>query len=238
MKTLFAILLFSATIASQSQTQEIEIENLKNLAQKEEINIDQYKRYAIQWRDLMEEMGGYPNLPFDSNYENIVFHFTDNVNTPKTITYNRILEWAAINFGSLSSVLHYKDYETGKIILKGFFEVPHKKDYKNFWGTLKETIASTKCFQTYIFTIKEDKIKLQIINMEYEFLIPGFNSNTLYIPDRYIITPIYQLYPVTQYKPEYWKQNLDLLQQSNNKIILLHADLIDYIGFYEADYSF
>jgi len=148
------------------------------------------------------------------------------------------MEWGALTFGSLKSVLHYSDIESGKIILKGNFDIRVRKDFKTLWGNKKETVDSKNCTQTYILTIKNSKLKIEIIDLVYEYSIAGYALGTTYIPTRTIKYSLDMLYPISNDIPINWKSDLDMLKQTTIKIDLIVQSLNAYIGNYKHDYEF
>ena len=162
MEKYIILILLSINSIAYCQTEIAEKESVSNRYKSGELSIDAYRQYANDWQKMINEIGGYPNLPYDTVSKSIKFVEIQETGLPKKINFNRIMEWAAINFGSLSHVLHYENYENGKIILKGNFDVTHKKEYKNFWGNSKEQLTVTTCYQTYIFTVKDNKIKIEV----------------------------------------------------------------------------
>lgn len=238
MKNQIIIFLIILSNIAYSQTEQIEKESLSERYEKGEFSIETYKRYAKVWQKMITEIGGYPNLPYDETSGIIRFKEIQVTGQSLKINYNRVLEWAAITFGSLKNVLHYENLESGKIILKGVFDVTHKNEYKNFWGKSKEGITTTKCYQTYIFTIKDSTFKAEIVDVRYEFKSLGYNSTSFYVPDRIIEVSIHDIYPITKFESEEWKEKLDLLNQTNNRIKLLLIELKLYIMNYNTDYKF
>jgi len=238
MKTkIIVVLLFLSSIV-YSQTEELEKKNLSSRFDKGEFSAETYKEYANDWHKMISELGGYPNLPYDEPSGQIKFKLIETTNQSKKTSFNRILEWSAINFGNLNSVLHYKDYESGKIIIKGWFNVRHINEYKNFWGKSKEGIKTTKCYQTYIFTIKDNTVKVEVVDVRYKFKTYGYYMSTTYIPDRILELSIHEIYPITNFESNEWKEKLDLLNQTNKKINALIDNLNNYIKNYQIDYTF
>ena len=225
-------------VKSYGQTKELELDNMTKKYQNKELSLEKYMSNAKVWQDLIINMGGYPELPFDTNSGLIKFEYVIKTNTTKQVTYNRILEWGALTFGALSSVLHYEDLESGKIILKGSFDVTHKKSIVSFWGNMRENYVTTTCYQTYIFTIKEKKIKLQINNIIYEYNYSGYSTGGTYAPARTIKIPMTLLYPITNFKSTKWKENLDMLRVTNIKTIGISKNIEDYVNGYIEDYNF
>lgn len=221
-----------------SQTEQLEKESMSKRFSNGEFSAETYKIYASEWRKMITEIGGYPELPFNETIEQIKFEIIQITEQSKKVNYNRILEWTAINFGALSSVLHYKDFESGKIIAKGWFDVTHKNEYKNFWGKSKVGIKTTKCYQTYIFTIKENTVKVEIIDVRYKFKKYGYYSSNVYIPNRTFEVSIHEIYPITNFESNEWKEKLDLLNQTYINIKKLTENLNIYLKEYSDDYSF
>lgn len=236
-KIIIFLLLLSSVVYSQTEQQEKL--SLSKRYENGEFSAETYRNYALDWKKMIIDIGGYPNLPYEEISGQIKFKLIDTTNQSKKTNYNRILEWSAINFGALSSVLHYKDFESGKIIIKGWFDVTHSNEYKNFWGKSKEGVKTTKCYQTYIFTIKDNAIKVEIVDLVYEFKSHGYYSTTTtYIPGRIFKIPIYKIYPVTNFESSEWKEKLDLLNQTNIRIKNDVIDLNNYIKNYNNDYKF
>ena len=233
------IFLFVLPILGFTQTEIIEKENFqKKYVVEEKYSPEKLKEIGRKWKELMTDYGGYPNLSYDSSLNEINYKFINSFKgINKEIIYNRIIEWSAIVFGNSDHVIRYKNMETGKIILKGAFDIMFDYDYKNFWGVEKENTTSKTCYFTYIFTIKDDKIKSEIQDIRYEYTISILNSGGFYSETEYI-KPISQLYPITNYKVEKWKEYLDILFETNNSIRSLQDDVAQYIENYNSDYNF
>lgn len=185
---------------------------------------------------LIAENNGYPALPLNADGE-IRYHFIKSFSgVNKKILYDRIHEWAALTFGNINSVLHYENYENGKIILKGHFEISHKLDYKNFWGRLKEGVSNRTCYQTYIFTLLDDKVKIQIIDLTYEWDLYNYTgSSYITIPTK---QSIHGFYPITDGDYKQWKERLDILYQTKLEIDDIVNSLEGYIKDVHTDYKF
>lgn len=238
MKTKIFFLLIILCNYAYSQTEKLEIENLTNRYSNGDFSIEKYQKYANDWKNLINDMGGYPSLPYNESSKKIKFNMIQSTKQSKKVNYNRILEWSAINFGSLDNVLHYQNFESGKIIIKGWFDVTHKSEYKNFWGKSKDGITTTKCFQSFIFTIKDDKVKVEITDVNYVFRSHSYYTTTVYIPDRKFEVSLHDIYPITNFNSHEWKEKLDLLNQTNLKIKRLIMNLNNYIKNYSNDYTF
>jgi hypothetical protein len=166
----------------------------------------------------------------------------DTLNCPPSIDkktiYNRIIEWSAINFGSLNTVLHYGNFETGKIILKGSNEIKYMSEFSNFWGIEKELIEPCECSETIVFTVKDNKVKIEILNLSYEFTTGGYSTAGSYVPAIKTHRSIHSLYPVTEGPPTTWKVKLSLLVETADNINLLIEHLDLYILNHIEDYNF
>ncbi|NJN25199.1 MAG: DUF4468 domain-containing protein [Cyclobacteriaceae bacterium] len=220
---------------SFSQTRAIEVEYLKQEFEKENISLDEYKSLSKEFLDVLESIGGYPDLPYDASRGSIVFNYVKAYEYDKAIIFSRIKQWAAVSFGSLETVLHYEDLENGKLILKGYFNVNYLKDVK-FWFSEKETIYSAKCYQTYMFTINDKRLKINVMGLNYEFDYMGYYEATSY--NRTYKQDLDLLYPITKNKPETWKSNLSVLKNTDKSINFLVLSLDSYIRGYTSDYDF
>ncbi|MGC9472190.1 MAG: DUF4468 domain-containing protein [Bacteroidales bacterium] len=238
MNKLIILLFFGINSLLYSQTENLEIKNLARRYDSGEFSAEDYRQLARDWHELLNDMGGFPELPYDSVRKQIRFEYVFETGLSKSVVFNRILEWSAVYFGSLNHVLHYENKESGKIILKGNFDVTHRKNYKNFWGNPKEGISQTTCYNTYQFTIKDNKIKIEISNIEFEINYGGYLSANVYIPNRLVNISIHDLYPITDFDSGEWKEKLDLLNQTNRKITNIVNSMFIYIKEYTNDYAF
>lgn len=234
--TIIFILIGSSTVFCQ--TESIEKDNLSTRYKNGELTIEKYRQYANDWQRMIKDIGGYPNFPYDSASTSIRYVTIQETGLSKKINFNRIMEWSAINFGSLNNVLRYENYEDGKIILKGNFNVTHKKEYRNFWGSSKEGITVSICNQTYIFTIKDNKIKTEILDITFLFVVGAYYSSSSYIPERKIQVSIHNLYPITNFENSKWQEKLDMLKQANVRIYYLVRNLNNYVKNYYSDIDF
>lgn len=238
MKNLILIFCIIPALAF-TQTEQLEKENLTKMFQAGEFDEYGFKTRATEWGNLLQDFGGYPELPYNPETETIQFiNSFEFPSISKEVIFSRVLEWAAINFGSLNEVLHYKDLQSGKIILKGNFQIKFRRDYKNFWGKTKESITEKKCFQTYIFTVVDSKMKVEITDLKYEYKVYGYYINNQYRPTETYKMSIHEFYPITEFDTKDWKENLDLIYKTKLKIDLLESSLGVYILNYKEDYQF
>ena len=237
MKIFIALLFISSII--YSQTKQLEQENLTERFNSGEFNAATYQKYGIEWREMIKEIGGYPELPYDDKSKRLKFKWVNETKQSKKINFNRILEWSAITFGSYADdVVLYKDFDSGKIVIKGGYDITHKNEYKSFWGKSLEGFQTTKCFLTYIFTIKDDIIKTEVVDIQYKFKIYGYYSSGAYTPDRIVDLSIHRIYPITNFEYDEWREKLDLMDKTHIQIQLLVYSLHSYILDYRNDYSF
>jgi hypothetical protein len=239
MRTLILILLTACiSYFSFSQTYDAEMKNASKKFEEGKITQQEYQNLSRKWNQIIKDFGGYPELPYDKERKLIQYEFIqDFPDTDKEAVFNRVLEWAAINFGSLDAVLHYKDFASGKIILKGVVPIYQIVDIYSFFTT-QEKLLETNCHQTYIFTLKENKMKLQIQNIGYEQKFYNYqqtsSSSSLYTTDY----SIHDLYPITDFPTDQWKNKLSQLVSTDRKIRNLKSNLFNYIKSYEKDYEF
>lgn len=220
------------------QTIQNEEKNINSIIQSKAKSQDAITALASDWKKFLIDYGTFPTLPYNTNNNEIEYIFIKSYELNKDIILNRILEWGALNFGSLDAVLHYKSIESGKLILKGRFPIVHREDFINFWGNKKETLDTKECVQTYTFTIKNNKLKIQISNISYEYSTSSYIINNTYYPAHNFNFDLSSLYPITNYDKSKWKENLNILEQTNNSINSLVSDLDTYIKDYVNDYSY
>lgn len=135
-------------------------------------------------------------------------------------------------------MLHYEDAQRGKIILKGHFRIIHRAEFKNIWGTEKEVVDSRRCSQTYVFTVKDERFKLDVLDLEYSQIVrqPTLFGADIYESEQTI--PIDLLYPITAAKPEAWKGRLSMLDETTKALDLMRTGLLSYVRLHRVDYDF
>ena len=70
-----------------------------------EITQLEYKDLAIAWRNLTDSIG-YPEVPYDSVSRKVEYIFEKALEgVPRETIVNRVLEWAAVTFGSTDALL-------------------------------------------------------------------------------------------------------------------------------------
>lgn len=235
-KVLFTLFVLFSVWKINGQTIEAEKQNLNLIIQyKTQAEIAQL---TSDWKAFLKDYGEFPKLSYNEKNNKIEYQFINSYSLSKEIIFNRIMEWASINFGSLDRVLHYKNLESGKIILKGNFKIIHTRETVNFWGKIKEDIGEKECFQTYVFTINKSRLKIEVINVNIERIQYGYVLGTTYVPESRYKIPIDYLYPVTNYNPLMWQENLTILVAVEREINNFAISLNDYINNFEKDYSF
>jgi hypothetical protein len=239
MKYLLILIGLVLCLNVHSQTEALEAQNLASRYAKGDFNQIEYSQFGKDWNDLLKSLGGYPKLPYNAQTKVIEFKSIKTFsNIDKKTIYDRTMEWLALTFGSLTSVLNYSNLDNGKIIVKGWFEVYYKIDVETFWTSKKEKANSVKCNFTYIFTIKDNRLKMEVVNINYEYNIPYSLIGSLYVPSYTITGSISDLYPVSDGEPILWKGKLDLLNKTNIRITSLFQDLENYINNKSKDYDF
>ena len=236
------LLLSILPILSFSQTAELEEESMFNRVQNGEITGLEYNELISEWKSLLMDVGGYPELPYIEESQKMdfttIFSFEG---LPKEVIYNRIIEWSAISFGAISEVLHYSNLETGKIILKGNFDFIYRDYVYNFWGVRKEGLESleeAKSYQTWVFTIVDEGLKIETFNIRYSIVYYQLTAN--YTSPRRISesSNFESLYPITSTEPKLWKSRLSILKTTSNEFARIYESIKQYVSSYEGDYNF
>jgi hypothetical protein len=231
--TIVAVTLFVFPI--YSQTREMEDKSLEQRFLSKELDQLQYKTLVKSWQALLKEYP-YPNLPYNESTQQVEFETVYELpGVPQEIIYKRVKEWAAISFGRLSAVLHYEDFETGKIILKGSFKVPYIDFYKGFWGAERKTINSSTCNFTSIITINSGKIKIQNLGLDFEYTSYSYST---YVSEITTNRDLNEHFPISSYPEEYWKEYLQILDTTQERIKKLNSSLKAHILNYSEDYNF
>ncbi len=218
------------------QTLELEKLNLERKFSEKEITPEAYRQLASEWRKFIEQ-NSFPEMPYNEVKKEIEFVYIKEFRgITKEVIYQRVHEWAALTFGSHDVVVDYEDYNAGKIIIKGWGNIVHKKDIW-FFGKQKD-LTQKKCYMTYLFTIVDGKLKAQATNIDYEYKKGGYTIGNTYYPEYTVSFSIHDIYPITNLKSSLWEENTDLLLQTKNKIERSFNNLELYVKDYKNDYNF
>ena len=239
----FLLLLSTCLIHTISaQTEALEKAHLNQLIQEGGNSQATYKKWAQEWRKMIQNFGGYPALPYNEQTKQIEFKFSTSLSgIPKQVIIDRIEEWISINYGSIDQVLHYKNQRTGKLIVKGYFALIDEIVLNNFWGfQLSNKVTEGRCRHTAIFTITDGKLKVEYTNLKYEVSYDGRYDSTFntYIPSGTITTGLHQLYPVTAGDIKSWQPKLTALKLTDIECTATFQNLVNYIKEHKTDYQF
>lgn len=217
----FIVLFLCSTLTSNflvGQTLDKETEFLNTFLQTD-MDKTEILKLSNDWRAFLTKNGGYPELPFNEDLNSLDYEFIYSYpNLNKTEITSRIKEYAAINYGKLDEVLHFDDVNSGKLIIKGWFPMTVLAEYENFFGNTKEFISSLKCYHTIIFTIKENKLKVNYQNIDYEAITGGYFNSNVYIPQVINNYSIESLYPITEAKKDSWQTRLNTLVETSERV--------------------
>ncbi len=229
------LLMLSYSIGLFGQTADAEKKRLTERYQQKDFDAVEYAEFAKEWNAVLNKMGGYPDLPYNSETEKIEFTFSKTFSDlSKEIIFDRIMEWCAINYGNLSYVLHYENFESGKIIVKGWFNIFNIKHYGKIFN---DQFEQTKCDHIFVFTLSDKSLKLEATRLNYTFTQLIWSSNLTYTEQSYNI-PIQLLYPITDGDTGEWGRRLSILYETNKRLKSYATDLFKYIGNYNKDYEF
>jgi hypothetical protein len=232
-------------LISFSQTEKIEKDYVNYLIQGGTLSTEEIKSLSTKFKSLLNEVG-YPELPYDESEDKFVFkNIYDLPGIDANTIYDRCMEWIAIRFGSIASVLHYGDPNRGKIIVKGNTELTAHANYRSFFfGSKKERIELITCYFTMIYTIKDGKIKCEGENIEYEFTfisaaaISESTADYLETGNHSFTVPISTLFPIIAHDEIHWKKHISLAQATKRKLYNFGLSISEYIALDKADYDF
>lgn len=215
----FLILMIGSNIFGQNDS--IEKAVLFKKASSSDISVSQYSRIVKDWNITLKNVKGYPKVPIN-NVGKIQYSFLkDFPDLSKRFLYNRILEWFSITYGIVPANL-YSNPEDGKIICS---------------NSLKISDNTTSSF-TYVISIKDKKILLDIVNLGYMETQAGHYTNDTWIPDTSNFYGIDQVFPIILKDSAKWEYYLNIVitihKQINNDI----DSLSDYIINFDLRYNF
>ncbi len=213
------ILLISFNMYGQTDSIEQSIVYKKALSM--EITGPEYSKIVKDWVAAVKRSKGYPRLQVNNDGKVQYSFIKEFPNVSKKLLYNRILEWLSVSYGIFSSYL-YSNQEDGKIICSISLKV-----YDN----------TTSSF-TYVISIKDNKILVNIMNLGYQVTTIGHYSGDTWIPDSSYYSGIDQVFPIILKEPLKWNYYLDLMATINKQLNNEMDILSDYLTNYDARYVF
>jgi hypothetical protein len=227
-KTLLTIILFCTVIQIFSQTLEVEKQYFNSQIQSGQLSQEQIRTLSLKWNSFIGKFK-YPALPINKVTGEI--DFTDTLSfgsLDKKVIFERCLEWIAINYGN---ILH-KDLEAGKIIANGNMNIKHTADYYGSFGKKEEFATTTSANYAIILTVKDNKLKYNITNIEYTFY-----DYSLTVSE--ITLPLNSLFPMVSKDDLQWKRYVTVLNESTKTFYFeLKDSLMEYINKADEDYNF
>ena len=227
------LLLISIGTPAFSQTLAIENDTLMNKYLSKELTQVEFRDISFAWRELIDSIG-YPHVPYDSVSKKVEYEFVNALDgiSRETIV-NRVSEWSAVFFGS-TDVLLTQQGTTSRLILNGSIEVLFPDlfmVYKNSWRGYVETELqnSSICYFTMVFTIKDGKMKSQVLNLSYEY--------TDFVNDWTISRTLDSCFPISNNEQDEWKAIITLVNETTKNLDGMIDLLVGYIRDYENDYS-
>ena len=216
-----------------SQTLEKEYEYMMSQYLTKKLSQEEFRDISFAWRDLIDSVG-YPIVPYDSVSRKVEYEFISLLDgIPREIIVNRVSEWSAVSFGSNNALLTHQG-NASRLIINGTIEILFPDlfmVYKNAWRGYVETEAqnSSICYFTIVFTIREGKMKSQVLNLLYEYKD--------FVSGHSISRTLDSFFPVSSNEKEEWKDIISLINETSLNL----ADMIDmltgYIRAYENDYN-
>ncbi len=221
MRNLLILLLIIVGSNLYGQTDSIEKAMMHDRFLSKEITQEEFSEIGINWNLAIKKFDKYPDLPLDQNAQ-VHYSFLNNFkNMNKQKLFNRALEFISLNYGIFPPNL-YSNLEEGKIILNHSFYID-----ATYSGTY-----------TGIFSIKDEKIRAEFINVGYQIYHPGYSALDFWVPESTSSFSINQLYPVISKNSKDWSKNLNLFKTTNEYFQNEIDRLYDYSKDYDSNYTF
>ncbi|MBN2521606.1 MAG: DUF4468 domain-containing protein [Bacteroidales bacterium] len=211
---LFAALILGIKLHGQSDSIEKAMLHEKFLSH--DISLDQYKLIGKKWNEAINK-NKYPDLPLNYNGKLQYSYILDYPDINKQMLFSRILEWLSITYGIIPAYL-YSNLEDGKIICSN--------------NTYIST-GTTGLF-TYVFTIKDNKVLMDFINILYQV---GSYEGETWIPDKHKYN-IDQVFPIILKDSSKWDYYFKILNKIDSTFKNDINNLNDYILNYDLRYNF
>lgn len=218
MKKIVVLFLLLASSNLFGQTDSLEKARLHFRLISNEITNVTYSKILSQWVELINRVG-YPDMPLDQNGLVHFIFINEFKGYDKDKLINRTREWLSINYGLLPGDMYTNEKE-GKIILRNSLSL-----FNNY-----------TCVFTSVISIKDEKIKFEIISISYQAYYEGDSSAGR--ADQTVNFNITDVYPIIIKKPADWNINLSLLKATNKFFNAEIENLKIYIMSYDDSNSF
>ncbi len=195
------------------QTDSLEKAVLYNKLISKEITEADFSKIWAQWNQKISKEK-YPDLPLDQNGQVHYVFINEFKGYDKAKLFDRTQEWLSINYGLLPASMYF-NLENGKIILRNSLNL-----LKNY-----------SCAYTLIISLKDEKIKLELISLMYDAYYEGDYASG--IPDKTIRLNINEVYPIILKKPSEWNNDFLLFKTTNQLFNAEIKNLGDYIQSFD-----
>jgi hypothetical protein len=210
MKNLIFLLILVVESSLFGQTDSIEKAVLYNKVISKELEVEEFSKTSKLWNKKIKSEK-YPEQPMDQNGQ-VHYNFINEFKGfDKEYLFNRTLEWLLINYSFLPSNV-YSNLKDGKII----------------YNISLSLFDNYSCLPTSVVSIKDEKIRVEFINISYQAYFAGDYQNG--IPEN---TVNLKVYPVILKKYSDWDVNLSLLRETTRVFNKEVQSLTDYIKSYE-----
>lgn len=221
MKRLLILLIFPLALNLYAQTDSIEKKSLYDYCVKNKMYIDDYSKAGAKWNQAIKSINGYPVLPFNENGKVEYVFVEDFKSIDKTQLFSRALEYISLTYGLTPAYL-YSNQIDGKIIITQSFDLS----------------ANTKYTFSYIITVKDEKLMMEFLNIDYEIKSGGYYSSDVWIPESKSTTRVDQIFPIILKKQSEWSSYLGFILQMDNHFRDEVLNLRTYVLNYQIRYSF
>ncbi len=216
MKNLFFLLLLVIGSDLFAQTDSIEKATLLNKLTEKVIKEAEFTKTLVEWDQKISKK--YPDLPIDQNKQVHYIFLNEFKELDKEKLFNRTLEWLAINYGIIPADI-YANVKDGKIIFRNSLDL----------------ITNTSCAYTSVISIKDEKIRVEILSISYQTFNPEAGETGLSDYTNYKIS---EVYPIILKKPSEWNSKIDLLKNTDSLFKAEIKNLSDYILSYDNSNTF
>ncbi len=221
MKRLIFLLFLPLTLSLFAQNDSIEKKTIYDHFVKNRMYVEDFSKIGNKWNKALEAINGYPVLPFNEE-DKIEYVFVEDFKSmDKTQLFNRVLEYLSITYGFIPAYL-YSNQNDGKIICTQSIDLS----------------ANSKYTFSYIITIKDEKMKIEFINIVFAIKSGGYYSGDVWIPDANTTTPVEAIFPIILKEQSEWNFYLNLIRQIDDHCREDVVNLKAYIVNYQSKYSF
>ena len=224
------VLLVMVSVCSMSaQTVEIEKEIVNQKLRDGSLSPKNLKRLGEAWKNLLNNHGGYLELPYDTIEKKVKYEFIEKVpGAKKESIIDGILEWVTLNYGSLHNTVVFEDARSGRLIIKGHYISDDEPFTRRVNGVLT-AYGAQKCTFNITFTVKQGIFKSEYGDISFARDISKYSEDGIAVASGDKKYTLESSFPITKRDYKYWGGRMWSIKNTDKQIKKQQKKLHKYL---------